>query len=235
MKRHGGRPPGPPPEEAHLYASPSVGSASAEALLAGDAPAASSGPVWVQVQGRLEDATLDGQPLVTPLSSRSGGRRQGRYIGTVAALLAPLCIVAIFGVVFVTLSSRRQPTDTRAHIRALQAPTEEVATGNSDFAPYMPPSATETQRVDAVTSYGVFLGRGAACGMPVEARARLVELWIRRAAQEPERQTPIRVLRVGGRFHFEQQMSGASPDTCDVVEREFRQVAWPGTLRPVVR
>jgi hypothetical protein len=83
--------------------------------------------------------------------------------------------------------------------------------------------------IDRVTTYAVLIGRGAACGVNTKSYAGRVGAWVDRVAPPGTRaqQTLLTQLMQGSYYHAQQQSTGQSPDSCDVVARAVARFDWP--------
>lgn len=83
--------------------------------------------------------------------------------------------------------------------------------------------------VDRMTTYAVILGRAIGCGIGVDAEMRRVGSWMDRVFPpgSVDQQTFLPIFVAGLQYHAEAQANGNSPDSCNMVRREYSQMLWP--------
>jgi hypothetical protein len=101
--------------------------------------------------------------------------------------------------------------------------SEDVSRSNQKN--YIKEDSTSDSNIDKLTSYAVILGRASGCGIDVENESRRVGTWIdSNFSSQPEY---LYIFVQGMEYHFKQQQSGGSPDTCNDVKRVLNGFPWP--------
>ena len=92
---------------------------------------------------------------------------------------------------------------------------------------WVPAPGTSESDIDRLTTYSVLLGRGAGCGVDVEAMAAAVGRWMDRTFSASEKRIYLVLMMEGMQHHATEQMSGRSPDTCAEVRRALKGLRIP--------
>jgi hypothetical protein len=92
---------------------------------------------------------------------------------------------------------------------------------------YVSTSSYTDRDLEVMALYATMIGRGVACGENITPPMLSVGRWMRRIFTASEQSRYLAVFVFGIENAARDQKSGASPDTCRSVSREFVRMKWP--------